>query len=372
MRASWGPLVVGGAVVSLVALGCSSEDSAEPTSTPAPPTTSEASTTTDPTPTSTSTTEPPDATTVTSGPPSDPTTTEATPPSTAIPQAPAPIDPDDPNNQRTSLPEHEPILGAYRRAVEGELLTYSRWPLDPESPELVNGPFTARVMEPIRQGIADRTALNQVLDIGDGITLRPYVIEDDDGDPNRVFVWDCQIDATFWKDVDTGAKAPPDAFPNVGPPGVETGVVAVMVNVDGQWLLDEGATGAPGVRLRARRPVTLALVVCCAVPAHVAAAHPAVAGQASPRHRNLDRSRCTIETVQVACRPRRRSRTARRFVHRAGAIARRAPSRTTPITMTTDASTQTPLRSNASRCSGRSARRPNSHSIPSTGTKPQR
>lgn len=241
MRAAWGPLMVGGAVVSLIAMGCSSEDSAEPASTPAPPTTSEASTTTDPASTSTSTTEPPDATTMASGPSSDPATAEATPPSTAIPQAPAPIDPDDPNNQRTSLPEHEAILGAYRRAVEGELLTYSRWPLDPESPELVNGPFTARVMEPIRQGIADRTALNQVLDIDDGITLRPYVIEDDDGDPNRVFVWDCQIDATFWKDVDTGEKAPPDAFPNVGPPGVETGVVAVMVNLDGQWRLDEGA-----------------------------------------------------------------------------------------------------------------------------------
>jgi len=242
--------MVGGAVVSLIAMGCSSGDSAEPIVTPAPPTTADASTTTEPAPRSTSTTEPPDETTtseapgataVTTGPPLDPTTTEATPPSTAIPRAPAPIDPDDPNNQRTILPEHESMIDAYRRAVEAELLTYSRWPLDAESPELVNGPFTAKVMEPIRQGIADRTALNQVLDIGDGITLRPYVIEDDYADPNRVFVWDCQIDATFWKDVDTGEKAPPDAFPNVGAPGVDTGVVAVMVNVDGQWLLDEGA-----------------------------------------------------------------------------------------------------------------------------------
>lgn len=250
MRAPWAPLMVGGVIVSLIAMGCSSDESAEPTLTPAPPTRADGSTTTDPAPTSTSTTEPPNettasssvaTTTVATGPSSDPTTTEAAPPSTVIPPAPAPIDPDDPNNQRTILPEHEPMLDAYRRAVEAELLTYSRWPLDPESPELVGGPFTAKVMEPIRQGIADRTALNQVLDIGDGITLRPYVIEDDDGDPNRVFVWDCQIDATFWKDVDTGQKAPPDAFPNAGPPGVETGVVAVMVNADGQWLLDEGA-----------------------------------------------------------------------------------------------------------------------------------
>ena len=255
MRAPWRHLMLGGAVISLVALGCSSDDSADSTSTPAPPTTADASTTAAPgpstnapIPTSTSTTAPPQDTTTSSAAASTTATTEApsstTPeaaPSTAIPQAPAPLDPDDPNNQRTVAPEEQPIVEAYRRAVEAELVTYSRWPLDPESPELVNGPFTARVMEPIRQGIADRTALNQVLDISGGITLRPYVVEDDDGDPDRVFVWDCQIDATFWKDVDTGEKAPPDAFPNAGPPGVATGVVAVMVNVDGRWLLDQGA-----------------------------------------------------------------------------------------------------------------------------------
>lgn len=255
MRAPWRHLMLGGAVISLVALGCSSDDSADSTSTPAPPTTADASTTTAPgpstdapIPTSTSTTAPPQDTTTSSAAASTTATTEApssttteAAPSTAIPQAPAPLDPDDPNNQRTVAPEEQPIVEAYRRAVEAELVTYSRWPLDPESPELVNGPFTARVMEPIRQGIADRTALNQVLDISGGITLRPYVVEDDDGDPDRVFVWDCQIDATFWKDVDTGEKAPPDAFPNAGPPGVATGVVAVMVNVDGRWLLDQGA-----------------------------------------------------------------------------------------------------------------------------------
>ena len=250
MRAPWRHLMMGGAVISLIALGCSSGDSADPSSTPAPPTTTDAPTTDPPTTTSTSTIQSPDnSTTTTSAAPStavtteapDPTTTQAPPPNTAIPQAQAPLDPDDPNSQRTVAPEDQPVVDAYRKAVEAELLTYSRWPLDSESPELVTGPFTARVMEPIRQGIVDRTALNQVLDISGGITLRPYVIEDDDGDPNRVFVWDCQIDATFWKDVDTGEKAPPDAFPNAGPPGVETGVVAVMVNVDGRWLLDEGA-----------------------------------------------------------------------------------------------------------------------------------
>ena len=53
-------------------------------------------------------------------------------------------------------------------------------------------------------GLVERTQLNQVLDISGGMTLRPYVVENDD--PTRAFVWDCQIDATFWKDKDTGAK----------------------------------------------------------------------------------------------------------------------------------------------------------------------
>jgi hypothetical protein len=100
--------------------------------------------------------------------------------------------------------------------------------------------LTDKARGAIESGIAERTTRNQVLDISGGLTLRPYVVEDDDGDPNRVFVWDCQIDATFWKDADSGEKAPPDAFPNAGPPGVEIGVVAVLVNVDGAWLLDEG------------------------------------------------------------------------------------------------------------------------------------
>jgi hypothetical protein len=178
--------------------------------------------------------------------PSTVTTTGATvtvlvTPTTLIRPADLVTDPNDPNNQHTVTPEQQPIVDAYRAAVEAENVTYSNWPLDAQSPGLVGGPFNAKVMGPIAAAIAERTGLNQVLDISGGLTLRPYVVEDNDGDPNRVFVWDCQIDATFWKDKDTGQKAPPDSsFPNVGSPGVELGVVAVMVNVGGRWLLDEG------------------------------------------------------------------------------------------------------------------------------------
>lgn len=166
------------------------------------------------------------------------TTTTNGPPTTLIRPADLVTDPNDPNNLHASLPEHQPIIGAYLAGVYAQLITYSRWPLDPTSPELAAAPITERVLQANNDGMVERTQKNQVLDISGGVTLRPYVVENDD--PTRAFVWDCQIDATFWKDKDTGEKAPPDAWPNLGPPGVETGVVAVMVLVDGRWLLDDG------------------------------------------------------------------------------------------------------------------------------------
>ena len=166
------------------------------------------------------------------------TTTTNGPPTTLIRPADLVTDPNDPNNLHTSLPEHQPIIDAYLAGLYAQLVTYSRWPLDPTSPELAAAPITERVLQANNDGMVERTQKNQVLDISGGVTLRPYVVENDD--PTRAFVWDCQIDATFWKDKDTGVKAPPDAWPNLGPPGVETGVVAVMVLVDGRWLLDDG------------------------------------------------------------------------------------------------------------------------------------
>ena len=52
--------------------------------------------------------------------------------------------------------------------------------------------------------------------------------------------WEAFSVPTTMTDKDTGAKAPPDAWPNNGPPGVEVGISAVMVLVEGEWLLDDG------------------------------------------------------------------------------------------------------------------------------------
>lgn len=235
-------------VVAAIVLGaCSSGDSSNGDSTVPIPTTdtSPTSTTSTSTPsTSTPSSEPATvssttaANSSTSNAPTPPPTSSDGPPSTLIRPADLVTDPNDPNNLHTSLPEHQPIIEAYVAAVYAQLVTYSRWPLDPTSPELTAAPITERVLQANNDGMVERTQKNQVLDVSGGVTLRPYVVENDD--PTRAFVWDCQIDATFWKDKDTGDKAPPDAWPNLGPPGVETGVVAVMVLVDGRWLLDDG------------------------------------------------------------------------------------------------------------------------------------
>lgn len=224
-------------VAALVLGACSSGDSSNgdltvpiPTdgTTPASTTSSEPATGSTTTSTSSATSDAPTST----------ATTTNGPPTTLIRPADLVTDPNDPNNLHTSLPEHQPIIDAYVAAINAELITYSRWPLDPTSTELMGAPISDEMRSRENSGLVERTQLNQVLDISGGMTLRPYVVENDD--PTRAFVWDCQIDATFWKDNDSGAKAPPDAWPNNGPPGVEVGVSAVMVLVEGEWLLDDG------------------------------------------------------------------------------------------------------------------------------------
>ena len=229
-------------VAALVLGACSSGDSSNGDPTVPIPTAGTSPNIT--TSTSTSSSDPPTGSTTTSTSPATsnaPTATATTtggPTTTLVRPADLVTDPDDPNNLHTSLPEHQPIIDAYVAAINAELITYSQWPLDPTSTELMGAPISDEMRSRENSGLVERTQLNQVLDISGGMTLRPYVVENDD--PTRAFVWDCQIDATFWKDNDSGAKAPPDAWPNNGPPGVEVGVSAVMVLVEGEWLLDDG------------------------------------------------------------------------------------------------------------------------------------
>jgi hypothetical protein len=173
----------------------------------------------------------------------DPTTTIPAPASTLIRQADLVTDPASDNNRRTVRPQDKPILDAYRQALEAANIAVSRWPLDPADPARKAAPFTDRLRQADIGYFAERSQKNQVLDISGGLTLRPYVLDSVDSTPTRAIVWDCQVDATFWKDVDTGERAAPEpGFPNVGAPGAEVGFSAAMVLVDGRWLLDGGQT----------------------------------------------------------------------------------------------------------------------------------
>jgi hypothetical protein len=125
--------------------------------------------------------------------------------------------------------------------MEAAILTWAKAPIDVRSAGLVAAPVTGKLLDSYEEGAAYRNERNEVLDISGGITFRPYIVEDTDGDPNRVFVYDCQIDATVWRNRDTGAPAPPDQnWPNVGVPGVAFGGLAIMIQQDGRWLVDEG------------------------------------------------------------------------------------------------------------------------------------
>ena len=159
-----------------------------------------------------------------------------------FPPAELETDPNSPNNTRIIRPQDEPIVAAYLAATRAQNLMFSEWPLDADNPVLVSAPFTPALLESFNVGVKNRTDLNHILDISEGLTSRPYVIEDDDGNPDRAIVWDCQIDATFWKDVDTGVKAPPGGgYPNLGAPGVEVGTSTELVRRDGEWLVNAGA-----------------------------------------------------------------------------------------------------------------------------------
>jgi hypothetical protein len=206
-------------------------------------------------PTSTSTI--PDTTTATS----DTTATTAAtttsllglpPVSTLVPQVPAPLDPNDPNNRRQppDTPDEIAIIAAYIEAADRSNKYLSTFPLDPNDPLIVEGPYTRDRAEVFRSFAAPSNELRQVLDVTGGMTFRPFVAGYEPGDTTAL-VFDCQLDATVWRNADTGEIIPPpnDSYPNTGPDvATATSVVATMVLVDGKWLVESGS-GQPGACL---------------------------------------------------------------------------------------------------------------------------
>jgi hypothetical protein len=162
--------------------------------------------------------------------------------STIIPQVSAPLDPNDRNNRLAppDTPEEIAIITAYIEAGDRANTFYSIFPRDPDDPLLLEGPFTPERIERDLAGAADDNELRQTLDVSGGITYRPYITGYSLGDSEAI-VFDCQLDATVWRNADSGEVVPPpnDSYPNTGPDVASpTGVVAKLLLADGRWLVD--------------------------------------------------------------------------------------------------------------------------------------
>jgi hypothetical protein len=237
--------------LSLALLGaCSGDDDSASSSVPLPTSpSSAAASTTDSSSSSITTATPSPPTTVLNPPPSitNPTTSTATaaslpPVPTLVPQVPAELvqpevlDPNNPNNSRPVLPEQVPVLEAYLRAIQAATLVSSTWPIDPSAPVLLGAPFTPEALARAQQGNQEALDSNEVLDVSQGVTFRPYVV----GPVGETAtVLDCELAGHYWKKADTGDLRPPDEIWPAGPGHiVEVGLRVHLVLRDGQWLWD--------------------------------------------------------------------------------------------------------------------------------------
>jgi hypothetical protein len=228
-------------VLALAAAGCNDDSITGPTA--PPPDDGETTAVTNTTTASSSTTDAASSSTdigpTTTARPALPTV------STIIPQVPAPLDPNDPNNRLAppDTPEEIAIIAAYIEGLDIGIAVRTA-PANPDDPRLLDAPLTADVISRTRQGIAEDIAAGRVLDVSGGITYRPYITGYAPGDTEAV-VFDCQLDATVWRSIETGEIVdPPSAgFPNSGPDtATEVGIAARLVLDDGRWLMTSTST----------------------------------------------------------------------------------------------------------------------------------
>jgi hypothetical protein len=168
--------------------------------------------------------------------------------STIVPTVPQPLDPNDPNNRREvpNTPDELAILAAYIDASDRITAYYSKSPSDANDPLIVDGPFTTdRIQREQTTGQQNNEARER-LDVSGGITLRPYIVGFSPGDTTAV-VFDCQLDATVWRNADTGEVIPPpnDTYPNTGPEvATAIGLSAQLTLVGDRWLFDSATSQA--------------------------------------------------------------------------------------------------------------------------------
>lgn len=243
------------ALCVLVFTACNGDDDSADTSPPlptAPPTdvTAEPTTTRPPTTTTTSTTDsnpvptPPPASSTA---PATITPTPSTRPGGGtmpeIPQlvpdvptsllTPEQLDPTNTNNSRPILPEHEPVIEAYLRAIEAINHVASQDPINTQDPELLGAPLTAEILAQEQAGLRRFADTGARLNVEQGVTHRPYILEP--VDPAGTALFDCELAGHYWVDA-AGSRLDEPVWPAGPGQVVEVGLVVEMVQQDGQWL----------------------------------------------------------------------------------------------------------------------------------------
>lgn len=105
-------------------------------------------------------------------------------------------------------------------------------------------PLTAEARDRFIATAEAQVAANQVLDVSAGLTVRPYVVEQED--PGLGLIYDCSINASVMRDAETGEPAEPSTgLPQVGAPGIERGVGYLFELEDESWVLSS-AFSEPG------------------------------------------------------------------------------------------------------------------------------
>jgi hypothetical protein len=180
----------------------------------------------------------------TPGPPSTTSTTEVTVPpvTTLVPEVDPQLltreqrNPNSVNNSRPIRPEDVPVIEAHLEALQVSTMVSSTWPINPEAPELLAGPFTPRILQLIRDAGQGRLERGEVLNVDQGVTFRPYVVGPV---TDTATVLDCELAGHYWTKVDTGELLPPNEIWPAGPGRiVEVGLRETLVLRDGRWLVD--------------------------------------------------------------------------------------------------------------------------------------
>ena len=229
-------------------VACSDDDDSSPSTValPTAPSTTATEASANTSSPSQATTSPPETTELNPPPTiSDPSTTTTTmvplpPVSTLVPEVPADLlrpeqlDPNNANNSRPILPEHLPVIEAHLRLLQLGTKVSSTWPVDGDSPLLLEAPVTPENLLGIQEAARGRLARGEVLNVDQGVTFRPYVVGPV---TDTATVMDCELAGQYWVKADTGELVPPNEVWPAGPGRiVEVGLRETWVLRDGQWL----------------------------------------------------------------------------------------------------------------------------------------